>query len=415
MNFTELSTTLNLIKDQAIAHKEQIGFWLGRTVKPVCEKVLMANPILLTVGLAATAIFSVCYIVHNYRKNSRLEKQVRQLKVDNENNKVSQKRITNLNNLVDSWKQASLQSGNQLQNQKEINSDLKLENDRLIQKLKDESQLHVNSKAQLNNTALKLNNAYVSIQNLEDQLKTQREDSSKTEKDIKQAQVILQTSNDEIKVFLVQTIESHGKKLKEIEVNFTQKDLIIDELKNENAGLINIIQTLNDSIDVSIPTETNFLSDIFFEENYLRQKDQDLILNKSETFLTYRILPTVNKFIVKLDDLMMKVKEDPTRLFTFNINRIDLWSEVEEVPAANPFAEKIEIDKEEADLAGSTLNALTNSMCLGQRPLNLEDLTQIHTYYQKFKGALVQAISEKPNHDYSLEDKLILALEKSKK
>lgn len=50
MNFTGLSTTLNLIKDQAIAHKEQIGFWLGRTVKPVCEKILMANPILLTVG-----------------------------------------------------------------------------------------------------------------------------------------------------------------------------------------------------------------------------------------------------------------------------------------------------------------------------------------------------------------------------
>ncbi len=402
MNFTGLSKTLNLIKDQAIAHKEQIGFWLGRTVKPICEKILMANPILLTVGLAATAIFSVCYIVHNYRKNSRLENQVRQLRLDNEkNNKANQREYTNLNNQKMGWQQAATFSGNELQTQKIINVDLRSENNRKIQELSEESQLHVKTKTQLDNTMLKLNNAYVNIQNLEAKI----------------------TSKEETIQYLTTTADHKDKEFEKLVHNYNELNLHYDGLESENAQLLNIIKTLNDSVDVSIPTETNFLGDILFlEEKKLRQKDMDLILDHSEIYLKYRTLPKINGLIAKLEDLIKKVQEDPDRLFNIQINKIDNWNEVEEIenpvanPDANPYADNVEIDEDEANLAGSTLNLLSNSMCLGKRALSEFELTNLHAYYKAFQEAIITGISEKPKQDVlSVEDQLILAFVNSKK
>jgi|GEM_PF-4753688 len=369
MNFTGLSTTLNLLKDQAIAHKEQIGFWLGRTFKPVCEKILMANPILLTVGLAATAIFSACYFVHNYRKNSRLETQVREL------NDTKVKEIQGLQSQVDGWKKASFNTDEKLKEQ--IAQKIALMTEANLKNFKDEAQTVINSKdTELSNAILKIKN-------------------------------------------LTEIIESKDKEFENDVDNYNKLKLINDGLTSENASLLNIIKTLNESMDVSIPTETNFLSEILYEEeNNLRQKDKDLILNKSVTYLFNRTLPKVNGFIAKLEDLIVKVNEDPNRLFSIQINRIDDWSDIVEEkstnPSANPFAEKIEIGEEESQLAGSTLNFLTNSMCNGQRGLNLFDLKNLHAYYQKFQVAVTLAITEKPKQDLTLEDKLILAFESKK-
>lgn len=371
MNFTGLSTTLNLLKDQAIARKEQIGFWLGRTVKPVCEKILMANPILLTVGLAATAIFSVCYIVHNYRKNSRLETQVREL------NDTKVKEIQGLKSQVDGWKKASFNTDEKLKEEIAQNRALMTEAEVNLKNFKDEAQTVINSKdTELSNAILKIKN-------------------------------------------LTEIIKSKDKEIEKHVDDFNKLNLMFDGLESENASLLNIIKTLNESMDVSIPTETNFLSEILYEEeNNLRQKDKDLILNKSVTYLFNRTLPKVNGFIAKLEDLIVKVNEDPNRLFSIQINRIDDWSDIVEEkstnPSANPFAEKIEIGEEESQLAGSTLNFLTNSMCNGQRGLNLFDLKNLHAYYQKFQVAVTLAITEKPKQDLTLEDKLILAFESKK-
>ena len=404
MNFTGLSATLNLLKDQAIAYKEQIGFWLGRTVKPVCEKILMANPILLTVGLAATAIFSVCYIVHNYRKNSRLEKEVRQLNLDIENNKVSQQRITNLNNRVVGWNHAANLNPSKLNEQCIQNTTLKTKYE-VILNLNTEAQLVIAQKAsEIFNANEKITGLEAKLENSAKVFSDLNAEKSNTEKNLKITKEKFSNSCENYKI---------------TEASLSRLNSMYDDLNFENANLINIIQRLNDSLDVSIPTETNFLSEILFEEeNNLRQKDKDLILNKSETYLKYRTLPKVNGLIAKLDDLILKVKEDPTRLFSIQINRIDDWSEIVEEkstnPSANPFAEKIEIEAEEANLAGSTLNLFSKSMCLGQRALDLFDLTNLHAYYQKFQVAITLAINEKPKQDLTLEDKLILALESKK-
>lgn len=404
MNFTSLSATLNLLKDQAIAHKEQIGFWLGRTVKPVCERILLANPILLTVGLAASAIFSVCYIVHNYRKNSRLEKEVMQLKLDNETNKVSQKTITNLNNQVNGWKEASFKNADLLDKQKVLSAKTLEDNNKKLKEVRNESQLLIDEKtSEIFIANEKITGLEAKVENIGKAFSDLNAEKSKIEENLK---------------IIKEELSNLCENYKNTETSSSRLASMYDDLKIENANLLNIIQTLNDSMDVSIPTETNFFGEILFEEeNNLRQKDKDLILNKSETYLKYRTLPRVTKLIEKLDELIMKVKEDPARLFIIQINRIDDWSEEEEVinQNGNPFAEKVEIDNDEAHLLGSKIGFLTNSQCLGQRPLDLEDLTQLHTYYQKFNKALIMGISQKPKQEVlSLEDQLILAFNSKK-
>ncbi|MBA3238779.1 MAG: hypothetical protein H0T62_10605 [Parachlamydiaceae bacterium] len=160
----------------------------------------------------------------------------------------------------------------------------------------------------------------------------------------------------------------------------------------------------------------------------LRQKHKNIIMQSSRTFLQYITLPKVEKLIDKIQDIMGLVEKNPNIRLNFIMSGDDWEGDVEEKECENQFegfptddppnvdlTEPVIFDNSFANvfLTHSTFDLgesgiFTTSIIRGERSPDMDTLTGLREYFNKFKDAIEVSIQSKVNSPLTLNDKLIL-------
>lgn len=406
MSFNVISVSLDNIKTQVMACNEQISVWLERSVRPVCERLLMRNPIIATVSVAAFAVFSLATIAYYHQKSKKLNESnlknktnKNQLDELQEAKKKLETEISFLKSTAQAMSKKSLdfieKVGKDSQNKmNDLEENLASVSEKLRLATEEISKSQAEFLGKMNTLNLELSVA--KEQNSLD--KTKIDELEKKITEVAQEAFDLRSENQDL-VFendsLKAVIRDSAENLVGISDTYETQKAEIDQLTNEKNYLEKCLSEFAHK-PVSQDQDLALTEMIHFKN--LRKKDQDLIANKSTVFLTLRVLRSINEFITTLDELLAGVSNDPEMLFTISINRLDDWSDVEEVKNltnANPFAKKVALDEEMVNFAGSGLNFMTNSVISGHKKINVENLNSLLSYYLRFKEALELEIARR--------------------
>lgn len=80
MSLNGIKVGLTILKDQPLIQSSGVGVWLGRSIRPIGQALLLKNPVVLTVAFVALTILTISFIVYQYQKNKFLENEIANVK-----------------------------------------------------------------------------------------------------------------------------------------------------------------------------------------------------------------------------------------------------------------------------------------------------------------------------------------------